>query len=517
MTTRLNRFAINRRSVIAAAAGLALGPTLGRAARAEPVRGGTLRCTVWQTPGTLDPMTGRSGSDHSFLYPMFDTLVDFDPKTMKPMPGLAKAWHYPDPRTLILDLREGVVFHDGTPFDAEAVKANFERSRTSPRSNIRTDFASVGDIEVTSPTRVTLHLNEPDTSLPLTFADRAGMMFSPKAMQQYGAETDTHPVGTGPMKLVSWLASNRVVYARNENYWKKGQPYLDGLTITTVADISTSLRAVVAGEADFVYSLSPQQKPLLDRMHNLGSDISPSLNLVMAYLNYGRKPLDDVRVRQALNFAIDRDALNKAVGLGLNEPTCAILPRDHWACDTSVINAYPYNPQKARELLAAAGYPDGVDLPCLGFPDQNSIQLHEVLLDQAKKAGFRLRIARGSMDDISVRFFGPAKDGDARISAWSGRPDPSQSFQQLFRKQAFYNAGKVDTPGFDEALQITRSTDNLDERIKAFATLEKLVSDQALMWPMMFQPQIVAFNKKVKGYQPNLLGKVKFDGMYIES
>ncbi len=134
------------------------------------------------------------------------------------------------------------MFHDGTPFDASAVKANFERSRTSPRSNIRTDFASVGDIDVTSPTRVTLHLKVPDTSLPLTFADRAGMMVSPKSMEQFGADTDTHPVGTGPMKLVSWQASNRVTYARNDNYWKQGQPYLDGITITTVADIPTSLR-----------------------------------------------------------------------------------------------------------------------------------------------------------------------------------------------------------------------------------------------------------------------------------
>ncbi len=506
---------LTRRAALAGAGLAAAGATRARAA--EPRRGGTLRVAFWTFPTTMDPITGRGGSDHIFLYPIVETLVDFEPKSMTPRPGLAKSWSFPDMKTMVLELREGIAFHDGTPFDADAVKFNMERAAGDKRSNISTDFDAVASIDVTGPHQVTLRLKQPDTSLPLTFSDRAGMMISPASVKAMGTGTDRHPVGTGPMTFVSMADNDSVVYARNDKYWQAGQPWLDGMVIRTVADIATCLRAVIAGEADFTMDLSPEQKPLLDRARNLTTVITPSFRLHTIYLNYGRKPLDDVRVRQALNYGIDRTALNKVVGLGLNETTCIELPKAHWACDPSLVDFYPHDPAKARALLADAGYKDGCEIHFLGWTERRFVQKQEIIQAQLTEAGFKVNITLGSAGDTSARFFGASKEGDGRVAIWSGRPDPSQIYRQLFGKGSFYNAGGSETPGFPALLDATVDTDDLKARAAAFGKLERLAAEQALMLPMMFEAEIVTFTNKVHGYEPNLLGKPKLQTMWLEA
>jgi ABC-type transport system substrate-binding protein len=506
---------LTRRAALAAAAGSLLVPASGRA-QAQPRRGGTLRVGTYAAPSSLDPMTGRNGTDHVFLYPICETLIGFEPKTMVPVPGLAKAWSFPDPKTMVLSLREGIQFHDGTPFDAEAVKYNLERAAGDPRSNIRTDFDSVASVSVTGSHEVTLTLKRPDSSLPLTLSDRAGMIVSPSAAKSLGVGTDRHPIGTGPMKFVSLTDNDRVVYARNDQYWQPGQPHLDGMIIRTIPDIQTALRSAIAGEIDLVFELSPEQKPLLDRARTLTTVITPSFRLHTVYLNYAKKPLNDQRVRQALNYAIDRQALNKAVGMNLNQPTTTELPKEHWACDPSTSEGYTYDPAKAKALLTQAGYADGCDISFLGWTEQRWQKVQEVMMEQVKAAGFRLHIALGSPGDTATRFFGPTKESSGRVAVWSGRPDPSQIYRQLFGKGSYYNAGGEVTPGVEELLEQSVATPDLDARKAVFSKLQRLVLDQGLMLPMMFEAEIVTFHKKVHGYEPNLLGKPQLQSIWLE-
>ena len=506
---------LSRRQLLAAGAASALLPLLSRGGFAAD--GGILRCVTPQSCSSLDPITGKSGYDHAFLYPIFDTLVSFDAETMKPIPGLARAWEYVDLRTLKLTLQENVLFHDGTPFDAEAVRFNLERSRTSDRSNIRGDFATVDSIEVTGSNEITLRLNRPDASLPLVLSDRAGMMVSPTAIEKLGEETNLNPVGTGQMRFVSWAQSDEVVYERNDRYWREGLPLIQGLRIKTITDVATALRSTVSGQADIAYGLSELQIKLIERYEQIEARITSSLRLVYIYLNYARPPFDDKRIRQALNYAIDREVLNQALSVGLGEPTSTILPKSHWASDPEAASYYSYNPEKAKQLLAEAGYPDGIDIHCLGLPDQSSIQMQEIILEQVKKAGIRLNIERSAADVLLGRFFGPAKEGAAAMISWSGRPDPSQSFQQLYAKGSFYNTGGGETPGVEEAIETTRGSVDLDERKKAFAAIQKLVVEEALSVPLLFRPDVSAVSTNVKGFLPNLLGKPKFDGVSLES
>lgn len=505
---------IDRRTFLAitGAAVVGSGESL---AQGTPKRGGTLRLSAQQNPSSLDPQTGNSGSDHVILYPLFDTLVEWDYATLQAKPGIAEKWEYPDATTLVLTIRDGVMFHDGTRCDAAAVQANLVRAMTYERSNVKSDLATVADITASGRT-VTLKLKQADTALPLILSDRAGMISSPKAMEEAGRDYDRRPVGAGAMKFVSWADNERVVMTRNETYWKQDRPLFDGLNFQIIPELNTGLRSVTAGQNDFVYFLVPQQKALIDRARNISSSLGPTLWCIQMYINYGRAPTDDVRVRQALNYAVNRDEFNKACFGGIGEPTSVVLPKAHWACAQEFSNHFPYDPDRARKLLAEAGHPNGIDILGIGYAEQLAVQQHEVLIEQMRRAGIRLRWERFSGAPTPTAFFAEKK-GDIFLAAWTGRPDPSLTYQLLFGEGSYFNAGRGEgVPGLTQALLATRTSDDLGQRKAAFQRLEKIVTENALVMPLVFRPELNAFSQKVKGYKPNLLGKPKFEDVWLE-
>ena len=319
----------DRRELIKGAIAGAGALALPAATRAQegPRKGGRLRLAIPYNPAALDPMTGRNLPDLDTLYAVFDALIDFVPETLELKPGLAKSWSFTDPKTLVLELVDGVNFHDGTPFNAEAVKFNLDRYKNDPRSNVKADMGTVESIEVTGKSQVTLKLNRPNAGLPAILTNRIGLIVSPKSIQDKGGNVDRTPVGTGPFKFVSWQDNSSIVLNRNENYWREGLPYLDGIDMRIINELNTAVRAVVAGEADLAINLQAPQKVIADRSPNVIATAKPSLVLYGAFLNYGRPPLDDVRVRQALNYAINRDEINKIAGAGLGQVSSAILPQ----------------------------------------------------------------------------------------------------------------------------------------------------------------------------------------------
>ena len=505
---------IDRRSFLALTGALPGAFAGGRDAFAQK-RGGTLRLSAQSNPSSLDPQTGNSGSDHVILYPLYDTLVEWDYTTLQAKPGLAEKWAYPDPSTLVMTLRDGITFHDGTKFDAEAVRYNLLRAMSNERSNIKSDLATVADVTASGLT-LTLKLKQPDSALPLILSDRAGMISSPKAMEEHGRDYDRRPVGTGAMKLVTWADNERVVMTKNEAYWKKDRPLQDGMVFQIIPELPTGLRSVTAGQNDLVYYLVPQQKQLIERARNLGSAVGPSLLCVHAYFNYGRAPLDNVKVRQALNYAVDREEFNKATHGGIAETTSTILPRAHWACATEFSNTFTYDPDRARKLLAEGGHPNGIDILGIGYAEQLQVQQQEVLIEQMRKAGIRVRWERYTGPPTPAAFFAEKK-GDLLLAPWTGRPDPSLTYQLVFGAGSYFNAGRGEgAPGLTEALLATRTSDDLAARKEAFHKLQKIVTENALHLPLLFRPELTAFSQKVKGYKPNLLGKPKFEDVWLE-
>lgn len=519
MTGRREALETSRRALLGgvAAAGAGLVLPAGVRAQAAPRRGGSLKIAVPYNPASLDPMTGRNGPDFHTLYALYDGLTTLDPKTMEVRPGLARAWNWRDPKTLVLELREDVTFHDGTPFDADAAKFNLDRYRGDARSNVKPDSSSIEAVEVVGKTGLVLHLTQHNAALPTVLSDRVGLMVSPAAIKAAkDGNIDRAPVGTGPFKYVSWADNDRIVLARNDRYWQAGLPYLDGLTLVVITEQATLMRSIVAGENDGGVNLDIQNKPLADRAGNLILTPVPTTYFWGAYFNYGKPPLDDVRVRQALCWAVDRDAMNQAIAYGLDTTASSVLPSQHWACDPATTGYYRYDVAKARQLLAEAGHPDGIDVEMLGWPDQASIKRQEVAIEQAKAAGFRLQVSPLAPQD-SVQFFGPQQRGSARLTGMGGYPDPTQQYSNLFNAASFYNAAHKELPGYRELIEATFATDDQASRKAAFARLQKFVIDNALNWTFMFQTHLLVTQPKVHGITADLTDKTKYHAAWVEA
>ncbi|MGZ5803560.1 MAG: ABC transporter substrate-binding protein [Xanthobacteraceae bacterium] len=517
--TGLNSTLFDRREVIkgtTAVVGAALLPS-GVLAQGTPRKGGTLRLAMPYNPGAVDPMTGRNLPDFDVLYAVFDALVDFDPKTLDLKPGLAKSWKFTDPKTLVLDLVDGVKFHDGTEFDAEAVKFNLDRYKSDQRSNVKADMGSVESVEASGKSQVTIKLNKANAGMPNILTNRVGLMVSPRSIKDApNGNVDRTPVGTGPFKFVSWQDNDSFVLVKNENYWKPGLPYLDGINIKIINELNTIVRAVVAGEVDVGVNLQAPQNAIADRSPNIVAVAAPSLVLYGAFLNYGRPPLDNVKVRQALNYAINRDEINKIVAVGLGQPSSAILPKEHWACDPATQNMYNYDPEKAKKLLAEAGHPDGVEIETYGWADQLAMQRQEVIISQLAKVGIKIKLTALAPQQ-AVQAYMVEKKGSMFISPSSAYPDPSQLYEALFGKTALRNPSGIELPGFRELLDATTEAQDQAARKAAFVKLQKFVLDQALQMVQFISPAVHVANKKVMNYQDTLLAVPKLGEVWLEA
>jgi len=234
------------------------------------------------------------------------------------------------------------------------------------------------------------------------------------------------------------------------------------------------------------------------------------------WLNWARKPFDDVRVRQALNYAVDRNGFNKATEGGLNEIANGILPKAHWAYDPTIQNRYPYDPAKARALLAAAGLGSGFAMSLIGPTDERSRQRQEVIIEQLKQVGITVNLQGFSVNDAIKTFF-VDKTGDTELILWGGRLDPTETFRALFSKDSFYNPARTEPDGFGAALAASESSQDIGVRIKGLSKVQHMVSDNALMVPLVFDSSYVVFSKKVKGFKSNLVGRPRYDNVSIES
>jgi len=508
---------LSRRTVLkgaAATGSVVFLPAIAHAAD-EPRRGGTLRLAIPYNPASIDPMTGRNLPDFDVLYACYDSLIDFEPTNLNLRPGLAKSWQWQNQTTLVLYLNDGVQFHDGTPLDADAVKFNLERYRSDPRSNVKADLNAVGGIEVAGTNVVALHLTRPNAGLPAILTTRAGLMVSPKSVKDHGPNVDRIAVGTGPFKFVKWQDNASFTMVKNDKYWRPGLPYLDGIQISIINELNTVVRAVMAGEADLALNLQVPQKLIADRAgERLKIQTGPSLVYGTIFLNYSRPPLNDVRVRKALNYAIDRDELNKVLVAGLGESSCSILPKEHWATDPDTIDFYKHDPEKARSLLKEAGFGDGIELPGYGWPDQVAMQRQELLIAQFARSGVHVRLTPAQPQQ-AMQSFMIEKRAEMLISPTGGYLDPSQAYEVQFAKNALRNAGNIEVPGFRVLMDATERAPDQAARKAAFSKLQRFVMEQALQVPQFIWPAVTIMSAKLENVQQGLIGIPKFQDMWL--
>jgi ABC-type transport system substrate-binding protein len=477
----------------------------------EPTPGGTLRYATAAEPTTFDPHKGASGGDHVSLYPIFDRLLNSDPVTLEPVPFLAKTFDFTDPTTLDMTLEEGVMFTDGTPFNAEAVVYNIDRARTMEDSTIKTDLSSIDSVEAVGEYEVVLHLNQPDSSLLGVFADRAGMMVSPTAAEN--ADFGEHPVGTGPHTFESWAKGDTWTYGRNEDYWQAGLPYLDNLSITVQSDGNTKINGLRSGQYDFIDGVEPGRIAELEGVDNLVVSSDPTLLQHMVWWNIDRGPLADVRVRRAINMAIDRQSMWEATMEGTGEVAWLPVPSQHWAFSPDLVPSFEYDPEGAKALLEEAGYGDGFAISMTSGAGQDFVRRAEIMQAQLAEIGISVEITPEQTVD-SVQSYFTDKRMDSFNTSMTSRPDPSITFQTVFSAESFYNTAAMAPEGFDELLLAAKAAQTLDERKEAFHALNAAVVENALWVPLVYPASTTAHVDEFAGFVPSLIGKPDFLGMY---
>jgi ABC-type transport system substrate-binding protein len=509
----MTRIAGRRVRALVLALVLALA-SAGCAASSSAATAGVLQVAWPSNPSSLDPQRGNSGSDHGVLFTLYDTLISFTPETLEPAPGLAESWDQSDPGVLVLYLRHGVTFHDGTPFNAEAVKYNIERAQ-GEESNVQADVAAITSVDLVDEYTVRLTLAAPDSSLLLTLADRAGMMISPTAAAKHGDAFERQPVGAGPWRFVEWRNGARVRVERFADYWQSGLPHLDGIDFTIMTDDSTAVNALRSGQQDFVFDPPPQEIGNLEASPGFSASISPQLYQLIIYLDLAAAPFDDPRIRRAVNLAINREQLLEVARFGRGEVGWTPLPSKHWAYAEELVPTYPHDLAQARELLAEAGHAEGISFPMIVYADPTSIRLGEVIKHQLGKAGITVELVPTELTQGTSEFFNQRRY-PAMLSAWTGRPDPALTYKLMFTEKGYYNAGHVPTQGIAEVLQATNGSADLTVRKEGLARLAEIVADNALFVPLMFPASAAVYSDDVSGYEPSLLGKPKFTTVRIE-
>lgn len=307
----------------------------------------------------LDPPDMTDNVSETVLRHIMDGLVEFDEK-LNIKPALATKWEVLDEgKTYKFYLREGVKFHDGTPFNAKAVVANFERILNGDLRRTSLYKPYIASVEAAGEYVVLFHLKNAFGAFLNHLAHGAGLIQSPAAIQKWGDQIGRHPVGTGPFVFKEWVPGDHITVVANKSYWG-GKPKVDEIVFRVVPEDATRVFQLEAGEADVATGIPPTDVARLQKSPALDVLVKDSLRVIYIGMNTRKAPLNNVKVRQAINYAINKDLIVKEVlgGLGrVSDSPLAPLTTGYYST-----GGYPYNPAKAKQLLAEAGYPNGFSI-----------------------------------------------------------------------------------------------------------------------------------------------------------
>jgi peptide/nickel transport system substrate-binding protein len=487
------------------------------AAQTTPKKGGTLRVGFYLEASTMDPHLSGSKVDRQIYHNIYEPLLTLDVK-LGIKPGLAESWQQVEPKILILKLRKGVKFQDGTDFNAEAVRFNFNRMKTEPKSVRKGEVASIESVDVVDPYTVKLNLRRPDAALLATLTDRAGMMVSPKVVQERGAELERNAkgAGTGPFEFVEWVKDDHLLIKRNESYWnKQGGPYLDRVRYRPIPDDTVKLQSLQAGEIDVIDYVQPRDVAAVRADKNLVELDVPSLAAFSYQLNQTRPPFNVKALRQAVAYAIDLDQIVKGVWLNVGVPANGPIPPTSWAYDRSI----PFIKRdlaKAKAKLAEGGKPGGFTFTMTTNNIPINVQEAEVMQAQLAEAGITMKIKL--VDSSTLISDGNAKNFEMISFQWSGRPDPDGNTYQFFHTTpgTSLNWSGISNPQMDALLDRSREISSQAERKKLFSQLTRLLQDELPMIFIVHPVEPKAFSPRVQNYDPIPDGMMRFKDVWLK-
>lgn len=484
--------------------GEAAGGGSGSGGQADP--SATIRIADPVGPSRFDPQRSTIGQDIRHFAPVYDRLIHLSPEG-DPIPGLAKSFEYSDDgREFRMQLEEGVTFHDGEPFDAEAVAANLERGQTLEGSSVAADLEIIEEVEVVGEHEVILHLAEPNAMLPGLLSHRAGAMVSPAAFEN--EDLDIMPVGTGMYRVTEHRPDQLIVYERYDGYWDESVVGAQRIELQILPDETARFNALRTGEVDLAYISGRQVSQAESAGFQVESDTA--LHYLVLYFNRDHPQLRIPEVRQAMNHAIDREAIVESVLFGYGETAAQPFPQGYWAHNPDYPgDYYEYDPERARALLAEAGVADGFEFEVLVAALATYEQTAEAVQSMLAEVGITAKL-RAVEPAQTADVYYAQQDGNALVAQWGGRPDPSMTIELQFTSEGFGNPGRHTTEEMERLHREALVTIDRAERQEVIHRNVAHIVDQAFQVPIAHEEGIFAMTDRVVGFETLVTGQPNF-------
>jgi peptide/nickel transport system substrate-binding protein len=536
--------------------------TTGAATGETEAAGGTLVFAGEGEPTLIDGALVSDGVSLRIITQVFETLVALKPGTTEPAPGLAESWEANEDGTVwTFKIREGVTFHDGTPLDAEAVCYNFDRwynfkgALANPAASyywqvVFGGFATYDEstgapkeslyksCEATDESTAVLTLTKPSATFIPALSQQSFSIASPKALKEYNADAGTidaegvfstsgtfgteHPIGTGPFKFDSWVRNDRVTLSRYDDYWGE-KAKLDTLIIRPIADNAARLQALQTGEIQGYDLVEPQDIATIEGDENLQLIDRPAFNVAYVGFNIAKKPTDDIKVRQAIAYGLDRQAVVDNFYSGRGAVATQFMPPEvvGYADD---VPTYEYDPEKAKQILTDAGYtlpvplefwyPTDVSRPYMPDPKRN----FEAFAASLNKSGFKVtpKSAPWSPDYLGRADAGTL--GNLRLLGWTGDYGDADNFIGTFFQSPQKAWGTTEKPLTEIQNLLDQAEAETDEskREELYQEANRQIMTQLPGVPYAHSEPAVAFAANVRGYQTSPTSNESFAPVWIE-
>ncbi|MGV9796713.1 ABC transporter substrate-binding protein [Mycobacterium sp. NPDC003449] len=466
---------------------------------------GNLIAAIAGEPDQLDPQRTSAYFSFEVLENVFDTLVEPD-QNLQMRPALARSWEVsPDQLTWTFQLRDGVRWHDGSPFTADDVVYSYRRIIDEQLTNVD-KFSAVTDVSAPDPATVRIVVKHPTPNLLTNLGGFKGMSIVQRSNVESG-QIATHPVGTGPFEFTGRRSGDSITLKANPGYWG-GPPKVSGVTFRFISEPSTALSALQAGEVDWTDSVPPQRVAQLRDDDSLTLAVTPSNDYWYLALNEARPPWNDVRVRQAIAYAIDRDSISAATSYRTASTNQLAIPQGNpWY---TPYDRYRYDLDESRRLLAEAGAkPQAMDMLVTSeYPE--TVTAAQIIADNLAPLGITVNIRTVDfatwLDEQNTGHF------DMLMMGWLGNIDPDDFYYAQHHSGGTSNAQKFSDPEVDRLLDAGRVETDPTKRKDVYADAATRIADE-VSYIYLYNPAVIqAWANNLSGYDARRDGAVRFRG-----
>lgn len=456
---------------------------------------------------TLDPQGGWDGNSLFVMRQLYNGLVKMN-NDMEIVGELAESWAFTSDTSVTFKLKKGVKFHNGEEMKASDVVYSIERAQNSAK--VKAFTANIESVVADDDYTVTINTAIPYAPLMSNLCHTACSVVSQKAAEAAGDKFSASPVGTGPFKFVKWDSGDKIVLQKNGDYFG-GEVLPTSLTFKLMSEGSARTIALETGEIDVnrVVVAPDASRVSGEKDVKLITSMSPKIEYVS--MNQKEKPFDNVLVRQAINYAIDRNALNTVATAGYGEVTDSVMNSQINGYTDDVAH-YEYNPEKAKELLKEAGYENGFDTTILVYGNTRNT---EAQLIQANLAEVGINLTINTAESTTV--LEQINNGDYKMFIMSYNNttgDPDTSLYMLFNSKVPASSGNrsfTNIPEVDQMLEGARAEIDSAARMTLYGDVQKTLTEQAVWVPLYCVPNMVGIRSDLTGYTPHPLGNDVFD------